>query len=76
MTFTVYATEEPSDALDRAASFLASDRVRHNLVLTILQDRLETPTPGRYWLAEDGDVVHGVALQSSTNFIATDTDAG
>src|SRR4051812_19346026 len=32
---------------------------------------LRRPTPGRYWLAEEGDVVHGVALQSPTNFIAT-----
>jgi len=69
----VRGTENPSQVVDDAASFLATDPVRHNLILTLLQTRIARPEAGRYWVVEiDGDVV-GVALQSPLNFFATVT---
>jgi predicted GNAT family acetyltransferase len=69
----VHTTENPSQVLDDAGSFLATDPVRHNLILTLLQARVANPEAGRYWVVEiDGDVV-GVAVQSPLHFFATVT---
>jgi hypothetical protein len=52
MTTVVRALEDPGEVLAQAAAFLSSDPVRHNLVLTILHDRVGNPAPGRYWIVE------------------------
>jgi GNAT superfamily N-acetyltransferase len=66
-------SEDPSLVLDEAGEFLASDPVLHNLILTLLDQRVKHPQPGRYWLARKGDAICGVAFQSPLNFYATIT---
>ena len=64
MAIEVVFGEEPGWVLRKAGEFLASDPVRHNLILTLLHARVAYPEPGRYWVARDGDTVVGVAFQS------------
>jgi uncharacterized protein len=71
MAVEVVLSEDPRWALTEAGVFLASDPVLHNLILTLLQERLAYPEPGRYWMAKDGDIVVGVAFQSPLDFAAT-----
>ena len=56
--------------LSKAAEFLPSQPVLHNLILTLLHTRVAQPEPGRYWLALDQERVVGVALQSPLTFAA------
>ncbi len=63
----------PENVLERAGSFLESDPVRHNVILTLLEARVAQPEPGRYWVAQVDGRVSGVALQSPTHFFATVT---
>ena len=59
--------------LEEAAGFLASDPVRHNVILTLLHGRVARPEAGRYWIVSvDGQPV-GVVFQSPLQFIATVT---
>jgi predicted GNAT family acetyltransferase len=71
MTIRVAFGRDPRWVLSEAGAFLASDPVRHNLVLTLLHARVAYPEPGRYWLARDGDSVVGVVFQSPLDFFAT-----
>ncbi len=71
MAVEVVLSEEPGRALTEAGVFLASDPVLHNLILTLLHERLAYPEPGRYWLAKDGGKIVGVAFQSPLDFAAT-----
>jgi GNAT superfamily N-acetyltransferase len=73
MGTAVELTDDPAYALARADEFLATRPVEHNLVLTILHDRVEHPEPGRYWLVVDDGAIVGVALQSPTTYFATMT---
>ena len=73
MAIIVQQTEDAADALARAGEFLATRPVEHNLVLTILHDRIAHPEPGRYWIVADDDAIVGVALQSPITFFATVT---
>jgi len=69
----VHATDDPARVLDRAGGFLASDPIRHNLIISLLHSRAAHPEAGRYWMVDiDGEIV-GVALQSPTAFFATVT---
>ena len=54
-----------------AEEFLLSRTVLHNLILTIVDNRLNQPESGRYWVAFRGDRVVGVALQSPLTYPAT-----
>ncbi len=67
----VDATDDPAQVLDAAGAFLASDPVRHNLILTLLHHRVATPAPGRYWLVRNGPKIVGVVFQSPLSFMAT-----
>jgi uncharacterized protein len=67
----VGATEDPAEVLDRAGAFLATDPVRHNVILTLLHNRVAAPAPGRYWTVETGREVTGVVFQSPLSFLAT-----
>lgn len=71
MAIEVAFSEDPEWVLTEATVFLASDPVLHNLILTLLHERLAYPEPGRYWLAKEGDTVVGVAFQSPLDFAAT-----
>jgi predicted GNAT family acetyltransferase len=69
----VEATDDPAEVLDRAGAFLATDPVRHNVILTLLHSRVGSTTPGRYWTVETGRAVTGVVFQSPLSFVATVT---
>jgi uncharacterized protein len=71
--FTVERTDSPSDALVAAGAHLATDPIRHNLVLTLLHNRAAHPEPGRYWVVREGVRAAGVVLQSPLGFAATAT---
>ena len=62
---------DPGRVLSEAGAFLASDPVRHNLILTLLHARVAYPEPGRYWWAREGGAVTGVAFQSPLLFFAS-----
>jgi hypothetical protein len=71
--YSVDATEDPRQALAAAGEFLTANPVEHNLVLTLVHDRISEPLAGRYWWARDGDGVAGFVLQSPRTFKATIT---
>jgi uncharacterized protein len=73
MTIEVVLSEDPEHSLAEATVFLSSDPVLHNLILTLLHERLAYPEPGRYWFAKDGDTIVGVVFQSPLDFAATIT---
>ena len=71
MAVTVAFSDDPAWVLTKARAFLASEPVLHNVILTLLHERVAHREPGRYWVATDGDAVAGVVLQSPPNFAAT-----
>ncbi len=72
MPTDVLATNDPSEVLSRAGRFLASDPVRHNVILTLLHGRVGHPEPGRYWVVRPEEPA-GVVFQSPLDFPATVT---
>ena len=73
MTATVQATDDPQRVLDEAGAFLASDPVRHNVILSLLHARIAHHEDGRYWIASVGGRAVGVVFQSPVHFTATVT---
>jgi predicted GNAT family acetyltransferase len=63
-------TEDPEFVLSKAAEFLASRPVLHNVTLTVLHSRVKQPGAGRYWIAMDGEQVRGAVIQSPLTFPA------
>jgi GNAT superfamily N-acetyltransferase len=63
-----HCTEQPAEARAVAGRYLEADPVAHNVVLTLLAQRIATPEPGRYWWVTDGDDVVGFAMQSPVEF--------
>lgn len=70
MTVNIVFTEDPAEVLTRAGSFLVSEPVHHNLLLTLLHARVRSKEAGRYWMAFEGDKAAGVVLQSPTTYPA------
>ena len=73
MVIEVIYSEDPGWMLSEANTFLSSEPVLHNLILSLLHQRVEKPEPGRYWMAKEGDDVVGVVFQSPLDFFATIT---
>lgn len=73
MSTAVDATDNPAEVLEVAGSFLASDPVRHNVILTLLHNRVSVPMSGRYWMVKDGGETRGVVFQSPLDFLAATT---
>jgi GNAT superfamily N-acetyltransferase len=71
MELQVVFSEDPAFVLKKAGTFLSSQPVLHNLVLSLLHARAAQGDPGRYWMAIQGEDVVGVALQSPLTFPAT-----
>ncbi len=66
----VVIVDDAGTALEDIGTFLRSDPVRNNLVLTLLDARVAHPEPGRYaWVLDGGEVV-GVGFQSPLAFQA------
>ena len=76
MVTKVSFSEDPAWVMAEAKAFLASEPVRHNLILTLLHARVAHPEPGRYWVAKEGDDVVGVIFQSPLNRSAILTPMG
>jgi GNAT superfamily N-acetyltransferase len=66
-------TTDAASALADASEFLATRPVEHNLVLTILHERVRSGAAGRYWIVRDAGEVRAVALQSPVGWSATAT---
>lgn len=64
-------TDDPRVVLHQAGRYLATEPVRHNLVLTLLEARVALPVPGRYVIVSRGDDVVGVAFQSPLDYPPT-----
>jgi uncharacterized protein len=73
VTPSVRFSDEPAAVLARAADFLGSRPVLHNLILTLLHARVAGPEAGRYWIVEPDDEPAGVVFQSPTEFPAVVT---
>jgi uncharacterized protein len=71
--YEVRSTEDPGEALAAAGDFLVTNPVEHNLLLTLLHDRIAVPLAGRYWWASDRNGVTGFVLQSPRSFSASIT---
>ena len=67
--FEVAASTEANETLSLAGSFLSSDPIRHNVVLSLLEERASDPEEGRYWTVLHGGEVAGVAFQSPTYLV-------
>ena len=70
MSIEVCFSDDAGWVLNKAKSFLCSKPVHHNLVLTLLQDRVAAYKPGRYWVATVCNNVVGVVFQSPLHFRA------
>jgi predicted GNAT family acetyltransferase len=64
MEIRVQYSEDAVQALSLASEFLRSRPVLHNLILTLLNSRIDRPEPGRYWTASVEGQVQGVVFQS------------
>lgn len=71
MDVEVLATDDPGHALATAGTFLASDPIRHNVILTLLHRRIVLPEPGRYWIVSVCREPVGFVFQSPLDFVAT-----
>ncbi|HZJ26894.1 MAG TPA: GNAT family N-acetyltransferase [Acidimicrobiia bacterium] len=69
----VHATDDPAQVLAHAGHFLLSRPVEHNIILTLLHQRVEASEPGHYWWITDEDSVVGVGFQSPVTFSAAVT---
>lgn len=73
MSIQVERSDDPAEVLDGAHDHLVGRPVEHNLVLSLLHQRVASPEPGRYWIVRDGDVVAGVGFQSPVDYVVTAT---
>src|SRR5215469_16139346 len=73
MDIRVSLSDDPALVLNVAREFLASQPVRHNIILSLLQARIAHREPGRYWVAQQNNQVVGVVFQSPLTFAATVT---
>jgi GNAT superfamily N-acetyltransferase len=73
MAARAWRTDGPEHAMEAAGTFLARDPVRHNVILTLLRARIDSPQPGRYWVVDGDDGVEGVVFQSPLHYPASVT---
>jgi predicted GNAT family acetyltransferase len=63
-------SDDAAAALAAVGPFLEADPVMHNVVLTVLQQRVDVPAPGHYWWVTDGTDVAGFLMQTPRTFKA------
>ena len=73
MSTTARRTGDPTVVLADAAAFLATDPVRHNVVVSLLQTRVRHPEPGDYWIVESAGEVVGVVFRSPVDYYSVVT---
>jgi GNAT superfamily N-acetyltransferase len=66
----VHRTADASVAHRAAQAYLEARPARHNIVLTLLDERLRGPQAGRYWWVTCHEHVVGLAMQSPPTFHA------
>jgi GNAT superfamily N-acetyltransferase len=66
----VLAFDDPHAAYDTAGAYLSARPVEHNILLTLLSDRVAHPEPGRYWAVTSGGAVRCFAFQSPPTYSA------
>jgi len=76
MELKVLFSEDAAFVIRRAAKFLSSEPVLHNLILSILHSRVAQGDPGRYWIALHGEETAGVVVQSPLEYPAILTPMG
>src|SRR5689334_22662616 len=59
-TYLVHRSDNATSAAQATRAFLESRPVEHNLILTLLRERIEHPEPGRYWWISESGQVRGV----------------
>jgi predicted GNAT family acetyltransferase len=64
----VIELRDAAAARERASAFLTADPIRHNLLLTILEQSIEHVLGGTFWIVVDGPDVVGFALESPPGF--------
>jgi len=64
MSFEVAELRDPDEVHERVHDYLLARPADHNLLHTILEHAREFSLEGRYWIAGDGELVEGFALQS------------
>ena len=70
MTLAVRSGDDPRAAFDAAGGFLRAKPVEHNLLLSLLTQRVDRPEDGRYWWATEGGEVTGFVFHSPVRFRA------
>src|SRR5436190_4663594 len=73
MAVAVATMTSAVEALAQAGEFLQRDPVNHNLVLTLLHDRVAHGEDGRYWVVSCDGAPAGVVFQSPVYYPATVT---
>ena len=64
-------TDDASEESGATEAFLLAEPIARNVVLTILQHRVELPAPGRYWwVTDDVGAVGAVAVLSPLDYQA------
>ena len=71
MQVRVDVTDDPVEAHEAAATLLRRRPVEHNVILTLLADRIATGTPGRCWWATADGTVDGFVLRSPREYYAS-----
>lgn len=71
MTINVVRSTDPRWVLEHGATFLDAEPVLHNVILTLLHERVAHDEPGRYWLATDAGIPAGLVFQSPLTFYAS-----
>ena len=61
-------TSDPAVAWAATAAFLRTDPIRHNVICTLLQARVASSTPIRFWWATRDGEVRGALFQSPDTF--------
>lgn len=68
MTIEVTLSDDPRWVLNQSHAFLSPNPVANNVMLTLLQERIERPESGRYWVARQAGKTIGTVLQSPTRY--------
>ena len=70
MAIEITSHDDPAFVRQTAGEFLCSKPVLHNMVLTLLEERIARPENGRYWIAREDSAVVGVAVQTPVTELA------
>jgi predicted GNAT family acetyltransferase len=71
VSLEVRSTTDAAEALEAGRPLLQARPIDHNLILTLLDERIRSPEPGRYWYAFDTTGPVGFVFQSPLTLRAT-----